>query len=256
MKRSILTAVVVVTAGLSGLPAQQPAAAPPAAKVPSPKSPAETKAVQALGASTDPDAVIKAAEELMTKFADTDYKEFALQMEARAYHEKRDDVNAQVYGERVLAIDPKAYMTELLVAEIITPSIKEHDLDRDEKLARAGKLFNDAIENVKAAAKPNPQLSDKDWADNQAYATAEAHNGLGMLAQVQKKWDDAVREYKLAVEGDPDQDAYSTRLAAAYLSAGKNDEALAICDKLLAKPNLHPQIKAVVTNIKTAATKK
>ena len=46
------------------------------------------------------------------------------------------------------------------------------------------------------------------------------------------------------------------RLASAYQLAGKNDEALAICDKLLADPQLHPQIKAVATNIKNAASKK
>jgi tetratricopeptide (TPR) repeat protein len=76
-----------------------------------------------------------------------------------------------------------------------------------------------------------------------------------MLAQVQEKWDDAIKEYQLALDGDPEQDAYSTRLANAYLGAGKKADALAICDKLLAKPNLHPQIKAVVTNIRNLASK-
>jgi predicted Zn-dependent protease len=77
-----------------------------------------------------------------------------------------------------------------------------------------------------------------------------------MLASLQKnKADDAIKEFQLAVDNDPDQDAYGTRLANAYLSTGKKAEAIAICDKLLAKPNLHPQIKAVVTNIKSAASR-
>ena len=37
-------------------------------------------------------------------------------------------------------------------------------------------------------------------------------------------------------------------------SAGKHAEAIAICDKVLADPQLHPQIKQVATNIKNAAT--
>jgi tetratricopeptide (TPR) repeat protein len=262
MKRMILTGLAVLTAGLSGLMAQQPAAAPAApapAKVPTTKSPAEANAVKAIGTTSDPDAVIKAAEDLMSKFADTEYKEYALTMEARAYQQKGDSVNAQVFGERVLQINPKNAMMELLVGEVIAPSIKEHDLDRDQEAGKASKLFNDAIENIKASPKPNPQLTDKDWADAQQYTIAQAHNDLGVLAQVQikwsstVKWDDVIKEYKLAVDGDPEQDAYATRLANAYAGAGKNEEAIALCDKLLAKPNLHPRIKQVVTQIRAQA---
>src|ERR1017187_6080969 len=130
MKRTILTGIVILTAGLSGLLAQQPAA-PAAAKGPTIKSPAERQAVLAVQSATDPDTAIKASEDLLNKFADTDYKEFALTMEARAYQQKKDDVNAQVYGERVLQINPKAYLMQLLVAEVITPNIKEHDLDHE-----------------------------------------------------------------------------------------------------------------------------
>jgi hypothetical protein len=46
-----------------------------------------------------------------------------------------------------------------------------------------------------------------------------------------------------------------TRLASALQSSGKNDEAIALCDKILAVPNLHAQIKQVVTNIRAAAVK-
>jgi tetratricopeptide (TPR) repeat protein len=247
MKRTILTGIVIVAAGLSGLLAQQPAA-PAAAKGPTIKSPAERQAVLAVQSATDPDTAIKAAEDL--------FKEFALTMEARAYQQKKDDVNAQVFGERVLQINPKAYLMELLVAEVITPNIKDHDIDRDKEIAHVTELFNDSIVNAKAAVKPNAQLSDADWTAAMAYTIAEAHNGLGMLAQIQKKWDDAIKEYQLAADGDPEQDAYNTRLANAYLGAGKNAEAIAICDKLLAKPTLHPTIKQVVTTIKAQASKK
>jgi tetratricopeptide (TPR) repeat protein len=245
MKRMILTGVVAMTAGLSGLMAQ-----------PKPKSNGERKAIVAIQSSTDPDAIIKASEELLTNYADSDFKEYALTMEAKAYQMKHDDDNAQVYADRVLQINPKAYTMQLLIAEAITPNIKEHDLNYKEEVDKCNKLFNDAIENAKVAVKPNPQVSDADWEQAKRWAMAEAHNGLGMLASVQKgKQDDAIKEFQLAVEGDPDQDAYGTRLANAYLTAGKKTEAIAVCDKLLAKPNLHPQIKQVVTNIKTAASR-
>ena len=251
MKRTILTGVALLTAGLSGLCAQQPAA-------PKIKSNGERKAIVAIQTATtsgNADAIIKASEDLLSNYSDSDYKEYALTMEAKAYQMKNDDENAQVFADRVLQINPKAYTMQLLIAEAITPNIKEHDLNRDEEITKATKLFNDSIENAKVAVKPNPQIADADWENAKKYAVAEAYNGLGMLATIQKKPDDAIKQFQLAVDNDPEQDAYGTRLANAYLVLGKKTEALAMCDKLLAKPTLDPRIKAVVVNIKTAASR-
>jgi len=44
-----------------------------------------------------------------------------------------------------------------MLAESIVQTTREHDLDRDEKLAKADKYANDAIASVSAAAKPNPR---------------------------------------------------------------------------------------------------
>jgi len=245
----ILTGILLMTSGLLGLFAQAPAAKP--------KSNGERKAIAAIqtaASSQDPDAIIKAAENLLNNYADSDYKEYALTMEAQAYQMKKDDDNAQVYADRVLQINPKAFAMELLIADAITPNIKEHDLNKDEEIAKVTKLYNDAIENVKVAVKPNPQISDADWENNRKFTIGRAYNGMGMLASFLKNNDEAIKDYQLAVENDPEQDAYATRLAAAYLTAGKKTEALAICDKLLAKPNLHPTIKQFVTKIKDAAS--
>lgn len=250
MKRLILTGILVLTAGLSGLFAQAPA--PP--KI---KSNGERKAVVAIQTalkSADLDAVIKASEDLLNNYADSDYKEYALTMEAKAYQSKGDLDNAQIFADRALQINPKAYTMQLLIAEAITPIIKEHDLNYADEIAKCTKLFNDAIENAKVAVKPNPQVSDADWESNKKFAVAEAYNGLGMLASIEKKPDEAVKNFQLAVDNDPDQDAYATRLANAYLIVGKKSEALAICDKLLAKPTLNPRIKSVVTSLKNAAS--
>ena len=248
MKRSILTGIVVLTAGLSGLFAQAP---------PKIKSNGERKAVIAIQTalqSGSPDAIVKAAEDLLNNYADSDYKEYALTMEAKAYQNKNDLDNAQIFADRVLQINSKAYTMQLLIAEAITPNIKEHDLNYADEIAKCTKLFNDAIENAKVAVKPNPQVSDTDWENARKFAVAEAYNGLGMLATIDKKPDDAIKDFQLAVENDPEQDAFATRLANAYLTAGKKPEALALCDKLLAKPTLDPRIKSVVVSLKNAAS--
>ena len=252
MKRTILTGVLAVTAGLSCLLAQTP---PPAApKGTTVKSKEEQQAIVAIQKATDPDSQIAASEGLLTKFADTEYKEFALSVEARAYQSKRDDVQAQVYAERALQINPKAFLMELLVAEVVSRKIGLNDLDRNDKIAKCTKYFNDAIELAKVATKPNAQTSDADFLANQKFVIAEAHDGLGtLLGNVEKKWDDAIKEYQLAVDGDPEQWAYSVRLAQAYLSAGKYPEAIAVCDKVLKVADIHPMIKQAATNIKNAA---
>jgi tetratricopeptide (TPR) repeat protein len=266
----ILTGTLVLAAGLTGLLAQQgkqaqtkQGQAPPAQPqqqqqqlIPGTKSAGESEALMALiQAQGNPDATITAAENLLTKYADTTFKETALLQEANAYNSKRDSTKAQVYAERVLEVNPKNFQATLLLGELITTGTKENDLDKEEKLTKATKYFNDTMEILKTAPKPNPQLPDAQWEEGKKMITAEAHNGLGMIAITRKKWDVAGTEFKAAVDADP-QDAYQVRLALALQNQGKNDEAIAIVDKLLANPQLHPAIKQVAQSIKTSAGKK
>jgi len=249
MKKIIVAGLVVCAAGALGLMAQT-------ADQPKVKSKGEMEAVNAVMTAANqnnPDAVIKAADELVTKYSDTAFKEVALFLEARAYQQKHDNEKAQIYGERALDINPKNYQAELLVGEILAINTRENDLDKEERLAKAEKLLNDSIVNVQAAPKPNPQLTDAQWDEGKKYVAAEAHNDLGLVDLTRKKYDAAITEFRTAQEMDP-QPAYQVRLASALQSAGKNDEAIAICDKLLADPNLHPTIKSVAENVKKTAT--
>jgi tetratricopeptide (TPR) repeat protein len=256
----ILTGILGLATGFSCLMAQQPPAPPAKAaqKGPAPKSPAEGQALNDLftaANSQNNDGIIKAAEDLITKFADTDFKEVALMLESQAYKQKGDTVKAQIYGERVLEINPKSFQTTLMLGEILAMTTRENDLDKEEKLSKADKYLNGTIEILKTAPKPNPQIPDQQWEDAKKQLTAEAHNDLGLVAMDRKKYDVAITEFKMAVDGDP-QATFSVRLASAYQLAGKNQEALEICDKLLADPQLHPQIKAVAQNVKALASKK
>ncbi len=268
MTKMILTGALALAAGLSSLLAQQ--AAPPkkgepqqgqgqaqqAPMVPGAKSAGESQAIIALiQAQGNADATIKAAEELLTKYADTMFKETALLSEAEAYKGKGDADKAQIFGERVLDVNPKSFQATLLLGELLASRTRENDLDKEEKLSKAEKYLTGTIDTLKTAPKPNPQLSDQQWEDGKKWVTAQAHNDLGLVALTRKKYDVAITEFKTAAEGDP-QPAYEVRLASAYQMSGKNDEAVAIIDKLLSDPQLHPQIKAVATSIKNAATKK
>ncbi|HEV2446668.1 MAG TPA: tetratricopeptide repeat protein [Candidatus Sulfopaludibacter sp.] len=251
----ILTGILSMVAAAGLLAQQPPAAKKDAPKGPAPKSQAELTKVQALfnAQSAGPDAVIKAAEDLIDSYKDTDFKEIALYVEAVAYQQKRDPVKAQIFAERVLEINPKNVQATLMIGELIAQSVRENDLDKEDKLAKAEKMLNDTITNAKAMEKPNPQITDAQWEEQRKYLIAEATNDLGLCALARKKYDDAINDFKSAYDGDP-QPAYQVRLASAYQNAGKNDEAIALCDKLLADPQLHPQIKSVATQIKASAT--
>jgi len=266
MKRMILTGMLALATGLLPVTAQQPPAAQQKGGgqqggqpqlIPGTKSVGETQAVVALiqaAQSQNADAVIKAADELITKYADTTFKETALLQEGEAYKSKKDNDKAQIYFERALESNPKSYQAELMLGGQLAQNTRENDLDKEEKLTKATNFLNGSMANIQAATKPNPQLTDAQWEDQKKYILGEAHNDLGLIALIRKKYDVAATEFKTAAENDP-QDAYLVREASALHSGGKEAEAVAICDKVLANPQVHPQIKQVATQIRDAAAK-
>jgi tetratricopeptide (TPR) repeat protein len=259
MKRTIL-AGALLAAGAVGLLAQpttaQPQAAPAQApKGPTPKSQAELQALQALQAtaqSGDPDALIKGADDLLTKYSDTDFKDMVLYWEASAYQQKRDWIKAQIYGEQSLAANPKSYQASVLLADILAKHTGEHDLDKEDKLAKAEKYAHQTIDLVGSASKPRPDLPDAQWEDIKKGLVGQAQDDLGLIATARKSWDAAVAAFKAAVAIDS-QPAYEVHMANALLSAGKFDDCIAVCDKVLAEPNLHPQIQNVTKSLKAQA---
>jgi len=246
MKRMILTGLLAAAAGAMALMAQ---------KQPQPKSKGEVEALQAMFNAADPDARIKAADALLEKYADTDFKDLALYLAAFSYQQKGQPEKAIVYGERCVEANPKNYQALLLLAEITTQRTGEHDLDREEKLTRATKYANDAIAAVSSATKPNPQLTDEQWAAGKKDLTAQAEQALGMVAMARKKYDEAIGDFKQASEmASTPEPAYQVRLAQAYLLSGKNDEAIATAQKVMDTPNAHPQVKQVAQAIRAQAT--
>jgi len=241
MRRNFLTGVLVMAAAVSGLMAQI-----------KPKSKAEADAVRALDAARTQgaDAIIKAAEELLVKFADTDYKEAALMLEAEAYKQKGDYASAEITDERVLEAYPKNSQAAMQLGELIMQHVGENDLDKEEQLAKAEKRFNQALGSIDTTP---TGVTDAQWLENKKFMRAELQNDLGLLAMRRKKLDVAIADFKLAIESDPEP-AYQARLAVAYQQSGKNDEALAICDKLIADPQTHPTIKQLAQNVKRLAT--
>lgn len=211
-------------------------------KQPMPKSKGETEALQAVFGTQDPDARIKACEDLLTKYADTDFKALALYFEAASYQQKNDYDKMVIFAERAVQADPKQYPSLLMLAKGIAQRTREFDLDREEKLTKVEKYAKDGMEIAKAAPKPNPQLTDQQWEQAKNEYLAQGHEALGFSAMARKNYEVAISELKLAIELAPDP-VTMVRLAAAYDQAKKPDEALPILEKVMAMTDLHPSVR-------------
>jgi tetratricopeptide (TPR) repeat protein len=161
-----------------------------------------------------------------------------------------------MYAERTLEANPKYFQATLMLSELLAQNTRENDLDKEEKLSRSEKYANETIQLVKDAAKPSPQIPDQQWEDAKKDLIAESHNALGLAALVRKKYDVAIAEFKTATDGAAHPEpAYQVREASALQLAGKNDEAVAVCDKVMSDQQVHPQIRQVAQAIRATAIK-
>src|SRR5437762_14073469 len=118
MKRLILAGALALLVGVTGLVAQKP---------PQPKSQKEVEALQAMFSAQDPDSRIKAANEVLTKFADTEFKAIAMYLTAASYEQKNDFEKMAVWAEKTLEVDPKNYGAMLMLAGGLAKHSQEHD---------------------------------------------------------------------------------------------------------------------------------
>ena len=235
MNRLLLAGVLTLVSGMTGLMAQKP---------PQPKSQKELDAIKAMFEAQDPDVRIKAADTLMTKFADTEFKSLAMYLTAASYEQKNDFEKMVIWCERTIQADPKHYACMLMLAGGIAKRARENDLDLTEKLTRSDGYAKGALEALKDAPKPNPALPDDQWASTKKDYVSQAHEAYALAAMLRKKYDLAITEFKEAVEGAGTPDpATMVRLGQAYNLAHKYDDAVAILDKVMADANAHPQVK-------------
>jgi tetratricopeptide (TPR) repeat protein len=219
-----------------------------------PKSQKEVDAINAAISATDPATRIKAVDDALQKFADTEFKPMLLTMQVGAAADMNDPAKVIVYGENALRSDPKNYQVQFWMAMATVQGTKEFDLDKEDKLSRAEKLANDGLMNLSTATKPNPQLTEEQWQGAKKTLEAQGHEALGLIANLRKKYDVAIKEYETSIALTPEVTTM-TRLAGAYNSGGRPADAIKTADQILAQPNLNPAVKQVATAEKEKATK-
>jgi hypothetical protein len=218
------------------------------------KSKAEGEALIGIQAEQDPAAKMAKVDAFIAKFADTEFKAWAYNQATQAADQKNDGTKVLIYADLAIEADPKAYHPMLMAAAELARSTRENDLDKEEKLTKADKLAHQALDIIPAATKPNPQITEDQWAEIKKEFTADGHRDLGMIATVRKKYDVAIAEFKQAVEipGQPDLATF-VRLAAVYNDAKQPDEAQATLAKMealvaLAKKQPSPQPNPIVVS--------
>ena len=246
--RMILLAVAVGVTSTS-LFAQSASPTPP-----KPKSRKEAEALSAVvKAQTQvPDALIAAANDFITHYADTDFKGWAFYVMTLAADEKHDLIYVVDYGEQCIAADPMNYAAMALVSRAIAEGTKKYDLDKDEKLARVRKLAKEAIELAKKnPPKPNAQMTDERWAAAVADMVSPAYEGLGDAAMAEEKYDECAANLKLDLDSAPHADpALMVRLGFCYRLAKNYDAATAILDRVLADSESSEAVKRAATQQK------
>jgi tetratricopeptide (TPR) repeat protein len=254
---------LVAIAGAAAALAQQPAEPPkppappasPVAKQPKPKTQKEIAAIQAMFNATTPDERIAAAKALITGFADSEFRPLAWQLIAASYQQKNDEDNMIAAAEELLKIDPKNFNAMIMIAGSLARRTREFDLDKEEKLGRAEKLAAQARAAIKTAPRPNPQVTDEQWAAAKKDFDAQVSEALGLCALARKNYPLAIKHFKEALQNanQPDQTTM-VRLANAHIEAKQYNEAITVLDQVLAMPNLHPAVKQFAEQEKKRAT--
>jgi tetratricopeptide (TPR) repeat protein len=219
------------------------------------KSQKEADAIRAVQAATTADDRLKAIDNVLTKFADTEFKPLLLQMAMQTAQQKNDFAQITFYAEQLLEASPKNPFASVTLASEIARHTREFDLDKEEKLAKAEKYANDTIANAPGLPK-RPDLTEDQMNGIKKDVAAQAHEALGMIASLRKKYDVAINEFKTAITetSAPDPATY-VRLGQAYEDAHQFDDATATLDKAISAPNASPAVKQIAQGKKNEVAK-
>lgn len=217
-----------------------------------PKSQKELEALQKMYGTTDPDATIAAANDLIVNFKDTQFKGDAYERMTQAAEMKKDWEKAIVYAEQTIKIMPESFFSTLIAGRAYAESTKEFDFDREDKLKKAAEFSNKGIAIVTAAKNPNPQgLPEAQWEAIKKDQIAYGHETLGIADVVRKKYDSAIAHLKEATTVS-DNPTIAARLGQTYLLANKKEDAIAVFKKLeqSTEPGIADYAKSQLAKIK------
>ena len=255
MRRFVFITMCSLAAAAAFAQAPAPANAPAAKKVvktgPGTKTKEEQQAVQAVLAAQMPDELMKAVDDLITKFPSTDFKSFALERagEAALAEEGRHQ------GDFLWRTGPRGRPDELfdadnLLGNVLAATVHDKDLDKNEKLAKAEKYAHDSLTALDG---PKPWMyTDAQWPKVKAGATSQAYQALGNAALAKKQTDEAIADFQKGIDAMPDP-LLMIRAGRALLLAKKPDDAIVWFDKVINSSDAPEDYKNIAKNDKARA---
>jgi hypothetical protein len=221
-----------------------------------PKSQKEMEALRAFQDARTPDQQLQAIENVITNFADTEFKVMLLQTAMQIEQRKDDFAQLLFYGERLINADPKGAFALVTIASETARHTHMFDLDKEEKLARVDKYAQAGLEAAKFMPKP-AGVRDDQWEGAKKDFQAQAYEAMGQAAMLRQRYDEAVIDYNQAIKVAATPNAVTwTRLGQAYQNLGRLDDAFDAFDKAVATPNVTPEVKSVAQAKKDEVAKR
>ena len=201
---------------------------------PRPKSQKEADALTAFQNATDPDGRIKAAQKVLMEFKNTEYKEWLLYNMVASAGEKEDYVQMEVYGDRLLEVNPEHGLVLVDLAYVIVGQARRDDLNKSERLAKAEGFANRALRLIPTLAKPGPHITDELWLSERKTMMAHVHETLGIVAYLRDDYAGAEESFRRALQtASRQRGTTQVRLGRALLEQGKYDEAEEASEKAM-----------------------
>lgn len=224
-------------------------------KNPKPKNKEEIAALQKVQAATDADAQLAAITNVLQNFSDTDYKPMLISMAMQAAQQKNDMGLVTTWTQRALQEDPNNIEAHVVIAEATARHARENDLDKADSIKTVQTNANQALTLLKSATTPAPGIPDAQWPTVKSQLTGEAYESLGMAATLDKKFADAVADFKMGLAADPSGSVIKVRLVKAYADNKQWDDAITTANEVLADAQAQPAVKQMAQQQKDYATK-
>jgi tetratricopeptide (TPR) repeat protein len=229
-----------------------------AQQAPKPKSQKEVdalKKVQEDAQASNYDQEIHDINAVLENFADTEYKDMLLNMAMEAAQRKGDYGQTVAFGQQVIQGNPNDITARVTLAETIAQHTKDTDLDKDKSVKQIQDYANKALDLLKTASTPPAGIPPDKWPDFKKQLTSQAYDALGQAAEIDKKYPDAITNYKASLDSQPTNSVAMVRLAKAYNENKQYDDAISTADKALAVADAPAAVKQFAQQQKDMATK-
>jgi tetratricopeptide (TPR) repeat protein len=225
---------------------------------PHPKNKEELAAlqkVQAAQAAKDYDAELAGITNVLENFANTDFKLPLLNMALGAAQQKGDLPQIVTWGERLMQADPNDISSRVTLAESTASHTRDNDLDKAQSLQKTRDYAQKALDLLNANPKAPDGIPEAEWPGYKKQLTAQAYDALGQANALDKKYPEAIANYKQAADADPAAAVSVARMAKAYFDNKQYDDAISTADKVLAMNDAQPAVKSFAQTQKDNATK-